>query len=103
MRWRWPRPRAHTPCMMDLRTWVERQRASHAREDEKEARRLAALSPEERAELLASMCASAFRVLKALPPEERRRALAWRDPLPADSVAALARLRSAYRGNRGGR
>lgn len=89
--------------MMDVRTWVEKQRASHAREDEKEARRLAALSPEERAELLASLCASAFRVLKALPPEEQSRALLWRDPLPADSVAALSRLRQAYRGSRGGR
>jgi hypothetical protein len=89
--------------MMDVRTWVEKQRASHAREDEAEARRLAALSPEARAELLASLCASAFRVLKALPEAEQRSALAWRDPLPADSVAALARLRKAYRGTRGGR
>ena len=75
----------------------ERQRASHAREDEQEARRLAALSPEERAELLASLCASALRVLRALPPEEQKRALLWRDPLPPDSIAALARLRKAYR------
>ena len=59
---------------------------------------MAALSPEERAELLASLCASAFRVLEALPEAERRRALEWRDPLPAGSVAAMARLRKAYRG-----
>lgn len=95
--------RAHTSHMMDVRTWVERQRASHAREDEKEAQRSAALSPEERAELLASLCASAFRVLKALPPEQQQEALLWRDPLPPDSVAALSRLREAYRGRRGGR
>ena len=88
--------RAHTRLMMDVRTWVERQRASHAREDEKEA-------PEERAELLASLCASAFRVLKDLPPDEQRRALLWRDPLPASSLAALSRLRKAYRGRPGGR
>ena len=94
---------AHTCAMMDVRTWVERQRASHAREDEKEAQRLAALSPEERAALLASLCASGFRVLDALPPDERRKALSWRDPLPADSVAALSRLRQAYRRRGGGR
>lgn len=89
--------------MMDVRTWVEKQRASHAREDEKEARRLAALTPEERGELLESLCASAFKVLSGLPPEEQRRALDWRDPLPADTVAALARLRRAYREGKGGR
>lgn len=89
--------------MMDVRTWVERQRASHAREDEQEARRLAALSPDERAELLAALCAGAFRVLKALPPDEQQKALLWRDPLPASSLAALSRLRKAYRGRPGGR
>lgn len=94
---------AHTSVMMDVRTWVERQRASHAREDEKEAQRLAALSPEARAELLASLCAGAFRVLQALPSGERQKVLLWRDPLPADSVAALSRLRKAYRGRSGGR
>jgi hypothetical protein len=89
--------------MMDVRTWVEKQRASHARQDQEEARRLAALSAEQRGELLASLCASAFRVLNALPPDEQRRALEWRDPLPAESVVALARLRKAYRGKPGGR
>lgn len=88
---------------MDVRTWVEKQRASHARQDQEEARRLAALSAEQRGELLASLCASAFRVLNALPPDEQRRALEWRDPLPAESVVALARLRKAYRGKPGGR
>ena len=89
---------AHTRRMMDVRTWVERQRASHAREDAKEARRFAAMSPEERAELLVTLCTASFRVLDAMPPEERKRALEWRDPLPAHSVAAFARLRKAYRG-----
>lgn len=64
---------------------------------------MAALSPEERATLLGSLCASAFKVLEGLPPEEQRRVLSWRDPLPESSVAALARLRRDYRGRTGGR
>jgi len=92
-----------TRRMMDVRTWVDRQRASHARENENEARRFAELSPEARAELLVTLCASAFKVLDALPLEERERALEWRDPVPAHSVAAMARLRKSYRGNPGGR
>lgn len=89
--------------MMEVRTWVERQRASHEREALREAQRMAALSPEERATLLSSLCASAFKVLEGLSAEEKRRVLEWRDPLPATTVAALARLRKQYRGSPGGR
>ena len=64
---------------------------------------MAALSSEERAALLASLCASAFKVLEGLPPEEQRRVLSRRAPLPASSVAALARLRHEYRGRMSGR
>ncbi len=94
---------AHTLGLMDVRTWVEKQRASHARQDQEEARRLVALPAEQRGELLASLCASAFRVLNALPPEAQRRALEWRDPLSAESLASWARLRKAYRGRPDGR
>jgi len=43
------------------------QRASHAREDAKEAKRFAAMSQEARASVLSALCASAFKVLEALP------------------------------------
>ena len=89
--------------MSDVRSWVERQRESHAREDIAEARRMAALSAEERLTLLASLCASAFKVLEGLSPEKRREALEWRQPLPPSSVAALARLRREYKGPPRGR
>lgn len=88
---------------MDVRTWVQKQRASHESEARREAERVGAMSDQARSELLASLCAAAFKVLEALPPEERRRALEWRAPLPASSTAALARLRREYRERAGGR
>ncbi|MBM4379490.1 MAG: hypothetical protein FJ086_09350 [Deltaproteobacteria bacterium] len=58
------------------------------------------MSVQERAELLAALCRSALELVRAMPPELRERALAHRDPLPASTREALARLRRTAKGPR---
>lgn len=58
-------------------------------------------TPQERLDLLKSLCADAVRMLQAMPEERRRRALEYRQPLPESSQRALQRLRNAATGRRG--
>lgn len=83
---RYPRP------MTPLPRWVVSDRESI----EREAAPYRGLSPQERWRLTAAACRAAARQLASRP--DRERLLAYRDPLPPESVAAFARLRAAYRG-----
>jgi hypothetical protein len=85
---------------VDVRAWIARQQAAHARLDREEIARLRSMSVPERAELLGSLCRDALELIRAMPPDVRARALAHRDPLPESSRAALARLRQAAKGPR---
>jgi hypothetical protein len=76
--------------------WVSSNTESLARE----ARPYVGLSPERRAELMASACRAAAAVAYSRP--DAARVFAWRDPLPPSSVALLARLRETYRAQRDG-
>jgi len=51
----------------------------------------------ERAEMVDILCRDAALLLQMRSADECERALLYRDPLPASSVAVLARLRDAYR------
>ena len=62
---------------------------------ESEAAPYRGLSPDERWRLVAAACRAAVRQLAGRADAERLRA--YRDPLPASTVAALARLRAEYR------
>lgn len=68
-------------------------RAAHERADREEATRVRAMSQAERIEALRAACVTAKKVLEAMTPEARAKALAHRDPLPESSVRALRRLR----------
>jgi hypothetical protein len=72
--------------------WVVSNRESV----EREAAPYRGLSNEERVRVLKAACRSAARQLRARP--DRERLLAYRDPLPASTIALLRRLRAAYRG-----
>jgi hypothetical protein len=61
----------------------------------REAARYRGMTAEEKLELVASACRTAMVLLEASP--NRERALAYSDPLPASSVAALRRLMKARR------
>jgi hypothetical protein len=66
----------------------------------REAERYRGMRADEKLELVASACRTAALLLEASP--NRERALMYRDPLPASSVAALKRLmgdREARRGS----
>lgn len=76
-----------------IHEWIDRMRAAHERADAAEAARLRAMTQAERVEALRAACVTAQKVLDAMTPEARAKALAHRDPLPASSVAALRRLR----------
>lgn len=52
----------------------------------------------ERARILAAVCLGAAQTLRAR--DDRERVIAYRDPLPASTVAALARLRAEARRGR---
>jgi len=84
----------------DVREWIERQRASHARADDEEIARVRQMTPAERWELQRALCRSAMELLFALPEAQRRRVLESRDPLPPSSEAALRRLRAEYAAKR---
>lgn len=51
------------------------------------------LTPEERLAVVALLCKDSITLLNMNPLRDR--ILEWRDPLPASTIAALARLRSA--------
>jgi hypothetical protein len=68
-------------------------RAAHERADREEAARVRAMTQSERIEALRAACITAQKVLEAMTPEARAKALAHRDPLPESSVRALRRLR----------
>lgn len=72
--------------------WVVDDRASVLRE----VAPYRAMTPRERLELLRAACASALPLLAL--NKNRERVLAWRDPLPASTQRALARLREQLRG-----
>jgi hypothetical protein len=74
-------------------------RAAHERADRKQDARVRAMSQAERVEALRAACVTAQRVLDAMTPEARARALAHRDPLPESSVRALHRLRQEAAAN----
>ena len=75
---------------MALPKWVT-DNATSIRE---EAAPYIALSPEQRAALLAAECRAGARLLRARP--DAARVLERTDPLPASSEQALARLRSLH-------
>jgi hypothetical protein len=77
-----------------LPKWVVDNRTSVARE----AAPYRGLTPEQRLRDTAIACRGAARQLAAR--SDRQRVLDYRDPLPASSVAALQRLRMAYRSQR---
>lgn len=95
-------PARGTPILpgVDIREWIGRQQAAHARLDREEMARLRAMSVHERVELLGALCRSAMELVHAMPPEVRSRALAHRDPLPESTRVALARLRRTAKGPR---
>jgi len=78
---------------MPIHEWLERMRTAHERADREEAARVRAMSQAERVEALRAACITAQKVLAAMTPEARAKALAQRDPLPESSVRALRRLR----------
>jgi hypothetical protein len=80
--------------MVELPAWAVDNRTAVARE----AAPYRGLSSEERWRLMAAACRSAARQLRNRP--DRERILAYRDPLPASSVAILRRLREEYRTQR---
>ena len=82
---------------MDVRTWVERQRSSHDRRDREEAKALAAMTPDERSQLLRALSVSALKAMLAASGADE--ALAFREPLPESSVRAWARLRAHHAGH----
>jgi hypothetical protein len=82
--------------VMDVRTWVERQRQAHTARDRETAAQCAALGPAARAELQRSLSLSLMKVVLALPEVQRERTLKTRAPLPESSVRALARLRALH-------
>ena len=94
------RSRDQNPAMlfsvMDVRTWIERQRESHDRRDRETAGRMGALSPAERADLQRSLSQSMMKVILAMPADQRDAVLKTRTPLPESSVRALARLRANH-------
>ncbi len=79
------------PTMQRLPKWAVDNRTAV----EREAVAYRALSPDERWRLVAAACRGAARQLATRA--DRARLLAYRDPLPASSIAALERLRTAYR------
>ena len=85
----------------DVREWIERQRASHARADDEEIARIRQMTPTERWKLQRALCRSAMEGVLALPEDQRQKVLEYRDPLPASSEAALKRLRADYAARRG--
>lgn len=76
-----------------IHQWIERMRAAHERADREEFARWRAMTQEDRIAALQASSLTAQRVLEAMTPEARERALAFRDPLPESSVKALRRLR----------
>ena len=84
----------------NIREWIERQRASHARADDEEIARVRRMTPTERWELQRALCRSAMELLFTLPEDHRRKVLESRDPLPPSSEAALKRLRAEYAAGR---
>ncbi len=58
------------------------------------------LTPEQHAELLAAACRAAADLLRSRPDAER--AAAYVDPLPASSIALLARLRAEAKRRKSG-
>ncbi len=55
------------------------------------------MSVEERMRLVRALCRDARRLLMLLPEDVRERALAYREPLPESTQAALRRLRAEAR------
>ena len=80
--------------MVELPAWAVDNRSAVARE----AAPYRGLSPDERWRLLAAACRGAARQLRNR--SDRERILAYRDPLPASSVAILRRLREENRTRR---
>lgn len=76
-----------------IHQWIERMRAAHDRADREEFARVRGMSLQERIAALQAASLTAQRVLEAMAPEARQRALAHRDPVPESSIRALQRLR----------
>ncbi|MBI5477579.1 MAG: hypothetical protein HY906_01915 [Deltaproteobacteria bacterium] len=80
-----------------IHAWIDRVRAAHARADAEEYARVRASSQAERIEALKAASRTGAKVLAAMSPGARERALRERDPLPEPSQRALARLRQKAR------
>jgi hypothetical protein len=80
--------------MAELPAWAVDNRTAVRRE----ASPYRGLSSEERGRLMAAACRGAAHQLRNR--SDRERILAYRDPLPASSVAILRRLREEYRKQR---
>jgi hypothetical protein len=61
-----------------------------------EARRYRGATEGRRAREIEALCREAAAILAAVPEVQRRRVLAWADPLPPESVALLRRLRGRH-------
>jgi hypothetical protein len=81
-------------CMKRLPGWAVDDRTAI----EREAAPYRGLPAEERTRAIAAACRAAARQLANRP--DRERLVAYRDPLPASSVAILHRLRAAHRNRR---
>ena len=82
-----------------IHQWIERMRAAHERADQEEFARARAMTQEQRVAAAQAASLTALRILEAMTPESRARALAHRDPLPESSIRALKRLRETARRN----
>jgi hypothetical protein len=80
--------------MTQLPKWVVDNRTSVARE----TARYRDMTDDDRWRATAAACRAAARQLATRP--DRDRILDYRDPLPPESTALLARLRAAYRAAR---
>ncbi|GAB5545214.1 MAG: hypothetical protein SangKO_049740 [Sandaracinaceae bacterium] len=80
---------------MSASPWTELDPIEDVRD---EAREYAHMTPVERGRLVAAACRGAAALLAARP--DAARALAWEDPLPESTRAALARLRQEWRAKR---
>lgn len=80
-----------------VRQWIAKMQAASDRADAEELLRLRALTQEQRVAELQAISRATLVTLQAMRPELREKALAWRDPLPPSTEAALKRLRERAR------
>jgi len=84
-----------------IHQWIERMRSAHQRADREEFARVRAMTQEERVAALHAACVTAERVLAAMTPEARAKAIDHREPLPESTIQALKRLRKEARRHEG--